>query len=106
MHQQIVAQDEANVTTFPDPLTSVASIAYRPRGRRHPEQYKALLDGRYVDVTAASARMVIDLARDFSDYRYGGLRRGGEANDGGRRWWHYDFTPNNDFARFLVEVRP
>lgn len=102
--EPIVTQKDGPVTTSPQSPASIESIAYRPKGRRHPEQWKAKVNGRYVDVTPASARMIIDLARDFTDYKSAGLRRGGEPNDGGRKWWHYDFTPN-DFYRYLVEAQ-
>jgi hypothetical protein len=109
MKNQIITQDESVVMTFAESLVSVERIVYRPAGRRHPEEWRAMVNGRCVTVTAASARMVIDLARNPNDYRYAGLTRHPwevqMPDDGGRKWWGYKFTPNNDFGRYLVEVQ-
>jgi len=107
---KIVTQVEAE-TEAPTAESSanVERIAYRPQGKRHPEQWKALVDGRFIDVTPASARLVLDLARDLTDYKYAGLVRHpwrvGIPADDGRKWWGYEFT-HNDFGKYLVEVTP
>ena len=101
MQESIVTQMDEDVTEM-TPTASVERIYFRGKGRYHPEQYKALVNGRYVDVTPASARMVIDLARDYTDYKHNGLLRR-DARDGGRKWWIYTFLPN-EFAQHLVEV--
>ncbi|MBK8987335.1 MAG: hypothetical protein IPM39_14875 [Chloroflexi bacterium] len=107
MQESIVAQNDDLVTTSAEFPASVECIAYRPAGKRHPEQWRAKVDGRYIPITPASARLVIDLARDVTDYKYAGLARSawriGIPGDGGRRWWGYEFT-DNDFGRFLVEA--
>ncbi len=106
MNNSIVTQDEPVVTKSVESLANIVRVVYRPAGRRNPEQWKAVgEDGRKVDVTPASARLVISLARDSGLYR--GLDRHPWAvqmpDDGGRKWWAYQFD-TNDFGRYLVEA--
>jgi len=107
--KEIVTQNEATVTTPPaESPTSIERIAYRPQGRLHPEQWLATINGQKHNVTPASARLVLDLARDMrtagNEYRrVYQLQRWG-ATDGGRRWWVYEFTDANELAAHLVEV--
>lgn len=104
---QIVTQMESETKAPTAESPSVERIAYRPQGRLHPEQWKALVNGRFVDVTPASARLVLDLARDMTDYKIAALTRHpwriGIPDDGGRKWWGYDLRPNS-LAAHLVEV--
>ena len=107
MNEGIVAQNGDIVTTLPE-SPSVERIAYRPQGRFHPEQWMATIDGRRCSVTPASARLVLDLARDMrtagDEYRtVYQLQRWG-ATDGGRKWWVYEFSGSNGLAQHLVEV--
>lgn len=107
MQETIVAPTNGTVTTSVEPVANIVRVVYRPKGRRNPEQWKAVgEDGRKVDVTPASARLVISLARDSGLYR--GLERHPWAvqmpDDGGRKWWAYQLD-TNDFGRYLVEVQ-
>lgn len=107
--EPIVTQKDGPVTTSPQSPASVERIAYRPKGRFHPEQWMATIDGRRHNVTPASARLVLDLARDMrtagDEYRtVYRLQRWG-ATDGGRKWWVYEFSGSNELAQHLVEVQ-
>mgnify|MGYP001273143049 CR=1 FL=1 len=105
--EDIVTQNEPVVTTFP-PFASIERIAYRPKGRLHPEQWVATVDGQQRDVTSGSARLVLDLARDMrtagDEYRTVYQLQRWPAADGGRSWWVYKFTDCNELAAHLVEV--
>jgi hypothetical protein len=101
-----IGQTMENQTTTTLQAVNVALIAYRPRGKKHPEQYMAKVGGRFVPVTPASARLVLDMSRNRENYLSAGLTRHpwriGIADDGGRKWWGYEFLPN-DLGRYLVE---
>jgi len=106
--KQIVTQMEPETKAPTAESPSVERIAYRPQGRFHPEQWMATIDGRRHTVTPASARLVLDLARDMrtagNEYRtVYRLQRWG-ATDGGRKWWVYEFSGSNGLAQHLVEV--
>lgn len=107
--EKIVTQNEATVTKPPaESPTNVERIAYRPKGRLHPEQWLATVNGQKHTVTPASARLVLDLARDMrtagDEYRRVYQLQRWPAADGGRRWWVYEFTGSNELAAHLVEA--
>ncbi|MCA9876112.1 MAG: hypothetical protein KC441_20715 [Anaerolineales bacterium] len=108
MQEPIVTQDKAVVATSPQQDASIERIAYRPKGRLHPEQWVATVDGQQREVTSGSARLVLDLARDMrtagDEYRTVYQLQRWPAADGGRSWWVYKFTDCNELAAHLVEV--
>jgi len=99
MPEEIVSQTPVVNTAVP--AASVERIAYRPKGRQHPEQWLAKVGGDYTAVTPASAQLVIDLGRASQSEQFGLRRRG--AVDGGRKWWIWEFGPN-EFASHLAQV--
>jgi len=99
MQEKIVSQTPAVNTAVPE--ARVERIAYRPKGRLHPEQWLAKVGDSYTAVTPASAKLVIDMGRASGSKRYGLLRR--SATDGGRKWWIWEFGPN-EFASHLAQV--
>lgn len=107
MSKSIVNQTPAVVNDLSE--SNVERIAYRPKGRIHPEQWVATVDGRRCDVTPASARLVLDVARDMrmagDEYRQMYQLRRWPATDGGRAWWVYEFVGVNDLAAHLVEAQ-
>lgn len=86
---------------------SIDRIAYRPKGKNHPAQWRAVFaNGRQMDVTAESADRVLWEAKCSG--LYDGLVRHPWAvrmdASGGRQWWAYKLL-DNDLGHLLEEIR-